>query len=234
MRRREFIAGLGGAAAWPLVAGAQQTAMPIVGFLHGQSPASNQAYVAAFRSGLVETGFIEGNNVSIDYHWSEGRVERVIALAHEMARGRYAVIAVFGSTPGALALKAATQTIPIVFQIGPDPVAAGLVASLSHPGGNLTGASIINVEVIAKRLGLLVELVPAANSVALLVNRTNAAATDAETKEMRTAAGVLGLRLAVLDISTPNEIETAFATVFPKQAGALVVGGDHSSESIAI
>jgi putative ABC transport system substrate-binding protein len=140
MKRREFIAGLGSTAAWSCVLRAQPAVMPVIGLLHAQSPASNPEYVAAFRGGLVETGFIEGKNVTIDYHWSEGHVDRVIALAGEMARSRYAVIVVFGSTPGALALKAATKTIPIIFQIGPDPVAAGLVASLNNPGGNLTGA----------------------------------------------------------------------------------------------
>jgi putative ABC transport system substrate-binding protein len=140
-----------------------------------------------------------------------------------MARNRYAVIVVAGSTPGALALKEATQTVPVVFLIGPDAVAAGLVASLNRPGGNLTGASIISVEIIAKRLEMLHELVPAVNSVALLVNPTNANVTEAETKELRRAAGEFGLRLLVLKASTPAEIETAFATAFPEQAGALVI-----------
>jgi putative tryptophan/tyrosine transport system substrate-binding protein len=205
---------------------AQHAAIPVIGLLHGQSPEANTKYVAAFRRGLIETGFTEGTNVSIDYHWSEGHVDRVIALANEMARNRYAAIVVLGSTPGALALKAATQTIPIIFQIGPDPVAAGLVASLNHPGGNLTGASIINVEVIAKRLELLLELVPAAKSVAHLVNVTNAAATEAETNEMRAAASALGLRLVTLSASTPNEIEAAFAILLAEHASALVGGGD--------
>jgi putative ABC transport system substrate-binding protein len=238
VRRREFIAGLGSAAAWPVVARAQQQAMPVIGFLHSQSPPAD-ARVAAFHRGLAETGYIEGKNVAIDYRWAEGHVDRVIALAAEMVHNRYAVIAVFGSTPGALALKAATQTVPIVFQIGPDPVTAGLVASLSRPGGNLTGATGINVETIAKRLELLNELVPAAKSVAFLVNPDNAAATEAEMKEMQRAAQVLGLRLIVLNARTPAEIETAFATAFPNEVGVLLVGGDaffgaHRDQVIAL
>jgi ABC-type uncharacterized transport system substrate-binding protein len=226
MRRREFIAGLGGAITWPLVARAQQPALPAIGFLHSQSPPAAVERLPAFHRGLAETGYIEGKNVAIDYRWGEGHVDRVVALAAEMVRNRYAVIAVIGSTPGALALKAATQTVPIVFQIGPDPVTAGLVASLNRPGGNLTGVSVINVEVIAKRLQLLHELVPAAKSVAFLVNPDNAAATEAEMKEMQRAAQVLGLRLIVLNASTPAEIETAFATAFPDEARALVVSGE--------
>jgi putative ABC transport system substrate-binding protein len=239
MRRRDFVGLVGGAAAWPLAARAQQPATPVIGFLHSQSLPPYVEPVAAFHRGLAETGYIEGRNVAIDYRWAEGQVGRVVALAAEMVRNRYAVIAVLGSTPGALALKAATQTIPIVFSVGPDPVAAGLVVSLNRPGGNLTGASVINVEVIAKRLELLHELVPAAKSVALLVNPDNAAATEAEMKEMQRAAHVLGLRLIVLNARAPAEIETAFATTFPNQAGALVVGGDaffstHRDQVIAL
>ena len=226
MRRREFIAGLGGAAAWPIAARAQQPAMPVIGFLHSQSPPGFVEPVAAFHRGLAETGYIEGKNVAIDYRWAEGHVDRVVALVTEMVRNRYAVIAMIGSTPGALALKAATRTVPIVFQVGPDPVTAGLVASLNRPGGNLTGVSVINVEVIAKRLELLHDLVPAAKSVAFLVNPDNVAATEAEMKEMQGAARALGLRLIVLNVRTPADIETAFATAFPDQAGALVVGGN--------
>jgi putative ABC transport system substrate-binding protein len=233
MRRREFISGLG-AAAWPLAARAQQPVMPVIGLLLAQSPSATAASVAAFHRGLAETGYIEGKNVSVDYHSGEGRVDRVTALAGEMVRNRYAVIIVLGSTPGARALKQATRTIPIVFQIGPDPVAAGLVASLNRPGDNLTGVSIINVEVIAKRLELLRELVPTAKSVAFLVNPTNADATEAEMKEMKRAAGLLGLSLLVLNARTPDEIDTAFATTFPERASALVVGGDSFFRAIAI
>jgi putative ABC transport system substrate-binding protein len=179
----------------------------VIGFLHSQSLPAYAERVAAFHLGLAETTFTEGKNVVIDYYWADGKVDRVLSLAAELVRKRYAVIVVLGSTPAALALKAATRTIPIIFQIGPDPVAAGLVASLNRPGGNLTGVSIINVEVIAQRLELLHELAPMAKSVALLVNPTNAAATEAETKEMQRAAQVRGLSLAVLNATTPAEIE---------------------------
>jgi putative tryptophan/tyrosine transport system substrate-binding protein len=226
VKRRTFIAGLGSAAAWPRVARAQQPALPAIGFLHSQSLPGFVESVAAFHRGLAETGYIEGKNVAIDYRWGEGHVDRVVAFAAEMVRNRYSVIAMIGSTPGALALKAATQTVPIVFQIGPDPVRAGLVASLNRPGGNLTGVSVINVEMIAKRLQLLHELVPAAKSVAFLVNPDNAAATESEMKEMQPAAQVLGLRLIVLNASTPAEIESAFATAFPGGARAFVVSGE--------
>src|SRR5262249_53092279 len=225
-RRRELIVGLGAAAPSPILARAQSPALPVVGFLHSQSLPAYAERVAAFHRGLAETTFIEGKNVAIDYYWAGGKVDRVLSLAAEMVRKRYAVIVVLGSTPAALALKAATRTMPIIFQIGPDPVAAGLVTSLNRPGGNLTGASIINVEVIAKRLEILHELVPSAKSVALLVNPSNAAATEAETKEMQWAAQVLGLSLVVLNATTPAEIATAFGTAFPEKAGALVLGGD--------
>jgi len=239
IKRRDFIAGLGGAAAWPLAARAQQPTLPVIGFLHSQSLPAFVEPMAAFHRGLAETGYIEGKNVAIDYRWAEGHVDRVVALAAEMVRNRYAVIAVIGSTPGALALKAATQTVPIVFQVGPDPVTVGLVASLNRPGGNLTGVSVINVEMIAKRLEILHELVPAAKSVAFLVNPDNAAATEAEMKEMQGAAQSLGLRLMVLNARTQAEIETAFVTAFPDEAGALVVGGDsffgaHRDQVIAL
>jgi putative tryptophan/tyrosine transport system substrate-binding protein len=227
MKRRTFIAGLGSAAAWPVLARAQQPP-PVIGFLYYQSPAlfADLGHAAAFHRGLAETGYIEGKNVSIGYHWGEGQHDRVVALAGEMVRNRYAVIVVFGSTPGALALKAATQTIPIVFQIGTDPVAAGLVASVNHPSGNLTGVSVMNVEISAKLIELLHEFLPTAKSVAFLVNPTNADQTEAEVKELQSAAGLFGLRLLVLNASTPNEIEAAFATAFPEQADALVVSGD--------
>jgi putative tryptophan/tyrosine transport system substrate-binding protein len=226
MRRREFIAGLGGAAACSFAARAQQGEVPTIGLLNAQSPGSDADYIAAFHQGLAETGHVEGKNVTIERYWGEGRVDRVVALAGEMVRNRYALIVVLGSTPGALALKAASRTIPIVFHIGPDPVAVGLVASLNRPGGNVTGVSLINVEVIAKRLALLHELAPGVKSVAHLVNPANTDATEAETKEMQRAASLLDLRLVVLNVRTINEVETAFATVFPRQAGALIVGGD--------
>jgi putative ABC transport system substrate-binding protein len=229
MRRREFIAGLGAAASsavWPRVALAQQPAIPVVGFLNSQSFEADRERVKAFHRGLAETGYVEGRNVAVEYRWADGQNDRLPALAADLVRGRMAVVAAMGTTPGALALKAATQTIPIVFTIGPDPVAAGLVASLNRPGGNLTGVTISNVEVIAKRLELLHELVPAAKSIAFLVNPTNTAATAPETGELQAAARVLGLDLLPLNASTPAEIETAFATLAGHRAGALLVSGE--------
>jgi putative tryptophan/tyrosine transport system substrate-binding protein len=226
MRRREFIAGLGSAAAWPLVAQAQQQPLPTVGLLLPTGPDASREMIAAFHQGLTETGYVEGRNLGVEYRWAEGRVDRIQALVAELVGGRFAVIVVIGSTPGALALKAATQTIPIVFSIGPDPVATGLVASLNHPGGNLTGVTVSNVQVIAKRLELLHEFVPAATLIALLVNPTNAAATQAELMETQSAAQALGLRLMVVTASKPDEIETAFAAVVAERAGALVISGE--------
>src|SRR6266852_955087 len=228
MRRREFIAGLGvaGAAAWPGAAWAQRPAVPVIGFLQAQSRVAVSGPLAAFHRGLAETGYVEGQNVAIEYHWAEGHVDRAVALTGELVRNRYALIVVLGSTPGALALKAATQTIPIVFLIGPDPVAAGVVTSLNRPGGNLTGVTVSNVEVIAKRLELLHELAPAATTIAFLVNPTNSAATEAETRELHAAARVLGLGLLPLNASTPREIEAAFETLVQQRAGALLVSGE--------
>jgi putative ABC transport system substrate-binding protein len=228
MKRRTFIAGLGSAAAWPVVARAQQPVMPVIGYLGLGAQSADDEYRAVsvpFLRGLKETGYVEGQNVTIAYRYAENQFDRLPALAADLVRRRVAVIAA-GATPAALAAKAATTTIPIVFATGADPVATGLVASLNRPGGNLTGTSIISVEMIAKRLELLHELLPTAKSVALLVNPTNAAATDAETKEIRIATSALGLRLMVLNASTPNEIEAAFATAFPEHIGALVVAGD--------
>jgi len=226
MKRRDFIAGLGGVAAWPLVARAQQTALPVVGFLGGQSREAARESIEAFHRGLAETGYVEGRNVAIEYRWADGQTDRMPALAAELVRLRMAVIAAVGTTPGALALKAATQTIPIAFVIGPDPVAVGLVESLNRPGGNLTGATNNNVEVIAKRLELLHELVPSARSVAVLVNPNNAPATSAESGELQAAARVLRLDLLTLNASTGAEIDAAFATLAGQRVGALLVSGE--------
>jgi len=226
MRRRAFIAGLGGVAAWPLAAHTQQPATPVIGFLSSQSRQADRERLEAFHRGLTETGYVEGRNVAMEYRWADGQNDRMPALAAELVRRRMAVIVVMGTTPGALALKAATQTIPIVFTIGPDPVAAGLVASLNRPGGNLTGVTVSNVEVIAKRLELLHELVPSAKSIAFLVNPTNPAATSSETGELQAAARVLGLDLLLLKASTGAEIEMAFATLAGQRASALLVSGE--------
>jgi putative tryptophan/tyrosine transport system substrate-binding protein len=226
MRRRELITLLGGAAAWPLVARAQQPALPVVGYLGGETFESSRDRIAGFYRGMADTGYVEGRNVAIEYRWAEYHYDRLPSLAAELVRRQVAVIAVMGSAPGALALKAATQTIPIVFMIGPDPIKLGLVASLNRPGGNLTGATTINVEVIAKRLELLHELMPAATSIAVLVNPTNSAATEPETRELQAAAHVLGLQLLVLNASTLREIEAAYASFASHRADAILVSGE--------
>jgi putative tryptophan/tyrosine transport system substrate-binding protein len=227
IRRREFIFTLGGAAAaWPLAARAQQPAMPVVGILSGASLETRREFVAAFHRGLAETGYIEGQNVAIEYRWADGQNNRLPALAAELVRRQVAVIATLGSTPATLAAKVATQSIPIVFWVGTDPVEAGLVASLNRPGGNLTGVASLAIEVAGKCLEVLRELVPAATSVGLLVNPTNPATTESYTREVQNAARVLGLRLLVQNASKGNEIEPAVATLLQQRVGALMSMAD--------
>jgi putative ABC transport system substrate-binding protein len=226
MRRREFISLLGSAAvAGPLAARAQQP-MPVIGFLHSVSFDNLAHLVQSFHQGLKEAGFVEGRNVSIEYRWAEGHYDRLPALAADLVRRQVTVIAAPGGTPTAVAAKAATATIPIVFLVGVDPITAGLVASLNQPGGNVTGVSILNVDVVAKRLELLHELVPTAAVIALLVNPTNPVYTEPEIKEARDAAGSLGLQLHVLNASNEDEIDAAFATMVREGAGALVLSPD--------
>jgi putative ABC transport system substrate-binding protein len=225
MRRREFVTLLGGAAAWPLTARAQQTAMPVIGFLSSASPQSYAHEVAAFRQGLKEVGHVEGQSIAIEYRWAEGQYERLPLLAAELVRRQVAVIATT-STPAAFAAKAATTTIPIVFEIGFDPVALGLVASLNRPGSNLTGVTNLSVEVGLKQLGLLHEMVPAATTVALLVNPTDRALAEVVTRDAQLAAGKLGLQLHVLHASTERDFDTVFATLAQLRAGALMIGTD--------
>jgi putative ABC transport system substrate-binding protein len=223
--RREFISLLGGAAAaWPLAANAQRPAMPVIGWLGTALPEHSAYNLAAFRRGLKEIGHVEGQNVGIEYRWAEGQYDRLPGLVADLVRRQAAVIGV-GSTAAALAAKAATETVPVVFVIGTDPVKTGLVACLNRPGGNLTGASVLQVEVAPKRVELLHELAPAAATVALLVNPTNPYAVP-ETRESQVAAHALGLRLHVLNASNENEIERAFAALVEQRAGALVVGAD--------
>jgi putative ABC transport system substrate-binding protein len=225
MRRREFIAGIGGAAAWPLAARAQQTAVPVIGYLGNAPLQINSHLLAAFRLGLKEVGYVEGQNLTIEYRWYEGRNERLPALAAELVRRKVAVIATGGGTALALAAKASTQTIPVVFMMGSDAIEIGLVASYNRPGGNLTGVALFGLELIAKRLQLLHELVPATTSIALLSNPTNPA-NEFQERETKIGARALGLGLQVLNASVSSELEGAFATVVQERVGAIVVMDD--------
>jgi putative tryptophan/tyrosine transport system substrate-binding protein len=230
MRRREFIAGLGSAAAWPLAARAQQSAMPVVAFINGAPADAFPSGLAAFRKGLSETGYVEGQNVTVESHWLDGQYDRLPALIADLVRRRVAVIATPGSPPAAAAAKLATATIPIVFGAGDDPVKLGLVASLARPGGNATGINFFVQEVVTKRLALLHELVPKAVRVAVLVNpATNATSpTSAETtlRDVQKAARTIGLQIQVLNASTIGEINSAFATFVRERADALFVMAD--------
>jgi putative tryptophan/tyrosine transport system substrate-binding protein len=225
MRRREFITLLGGAAtAWTLAARAQQPAMPVVGLVGGGDISTR--YVTAFRKGLNETGIIEGQNVTVEYHWLKGQYDLLPSLMADLVRRRVAVIATPGSNPAALAAKAAAATIPIVFGVGEDPVKLGLVASLARPGGNATGINLFNVEVATKRLGLLHELVPKAVRIAVLVNPANATTAESTLRYIPEAARAIGLQILVLNASTSREIDTAFATLVRERADALFVAPD--------
>jgi len=224
MRRREFITLLGGAAAWPLAARAQQQTMPVIGFLNSGSPGPYGRILAAFRQGLKEAGYVEGQNATIEYRWAHGQYERLPALAVELIHRPVAVLAAT-STPAALAAKAATTTVPTVFTTASNPVELGLVASLSRPGGNVTGATQLSVEVGPKRLELVRELIPTATIVGLLVNPTNPVARTLS-RDLQAAARTLGLQLDILHASTERDIDDAFATLLQRRASALVIVAD--------
>ena len=225
MRRREFITLLGGtAAAWPLAVRAQPT-MPVIGFLNGQSPATWGPLVAAFRRGLNEAGYIEGQNVAVEYRWAEGQPDRLPALAADLVQRQVTVIVATGGNSPAIAAKAATSTIPIVFMSNDDPRKYGLVASLNRPGGNVTRVSWFSAELGSKRLALLHELVPGATTVALLVNPNNAEAAR-QPADLQEAARTIGLQLVLLNATAAGDIDAAFAGMVQDRVGALVVGGD--------
>jgi ABC-type uncharacterized transport system substrate-binding protein len=226
MKRREFITLLGGAAAaWPLAARAQQTTMPVVGFLHSASPGRRREQVAAFQHGLSEAGFVEGRNVAIEYRWAEDEYDRLPGLAADLVSRRVAVIAAVGNLATALAAKAATKSVPIVFMNSGDPVRSGLVASLNRPGGNVTGVSNLQAELAAKQLGLLHELVPGAARVGVLVNPSSPLA-EPTIADARAAAASVGWQIEVLAASSNRDIDVAFASLAQKQVGALLVGVD--------
>jgi putative tryptophan/tyrosine transport system substrate-binding protein len=225
--RREFITLLGGAAgAWPVVARAQQPAMPVIGFLHPGFPEANAGLLAAFRKGLTETGYAEGRNVAIDFRWAYGDYSRLAELAADLVRRQVAVIVTPIGTTTALAAKAATATIPIVFSAGTDPVKAGIVTSLSRPGGNVTGVNYMAAELGAKRLGLLHEMAPRAARIAFLVNPANPIPAESMIKDMEAAASVAQRHIDVFTASTNREIETAFAALVQSRADALIVGAE--------
>ena len=224
MRRRDFITLVGSAAAIPLAAHAQQQALPVVAFVRDGSPEANARYVAAFRKGLNESGYVEGQNVTVEYHWLEGQYDRLTALLADLVRRQVAVIATLGNVTS-VAAKAATSAIPIVFAVGEDPVKLGLVASLARPGGNVTGTNFLVQETVAKRFRLLHELVPKAARVAVLVNPRNST-TDTTLRGTKEAAAALGLQLQILNASSIGEIDAAFATLARERPDALFVGGD--------
>jgi putative ABC transport system substrate-binding protein len=226
MRRREFIMlACSAGATWPLAAYAQQPAMPVVGFIRDGSADGSARFAAAFRKGLNDTGYIEGQNVTVEYHWLEGQYDRLPALMGDLVRRQVAVIATPGAVPS-LAAKAATATIPIVFGVGDDAMRLGLVASFARPGGNATGINFFSGEVIAKQLRLLHDLLPKAVRVAVLVNPVNAATAKTQLREVQEAAPTMGLQFQILNASTIGEIDAAFATLARERPDALVVAGD--------
>jgi putative ABC transport system substrate-binding protein len=222
MLRREFIAGLGGAVAWPLAARGQQPVMTVIGFLSSRSPDQSANLMAGFHQGFKEVGYVEGQNLAIEYRWASGRYDRLPSLAYDLVGRRVAVIAAAGGDASALAAKAATSTIPIVFTSGADPIASGLVASFNRPGGNATGVAILTSALVAKRLQLLVNLVPTAKVIGALVN-PNSPNAISDTRDAESAARVLNRQFFVLNASTERDFETGFATLAQQRIGALFV-----------
>ena len=228
VKRRGFITLLGGAAiTWPAAARAQYPRLPVIGFLSGATFETMREYVVAFQNGLANTGFSDGGNVAIEYLWAEGHNDRLPALAADFVRRKVAIIVAGASTPGALAAKAATETIPIVFFVGTDPVKVGLVTSLAQHGGNITGITVLNVELIPKSLQLMHSLMPPATTIAVLVNPANIPQTAAEREAVQDAARLLGAQVVILTASNPGEIEAAFANLVRERVGALVVSGEN-------
>ncbi len=225
MRRRQFIALLGGAATWPLAVRAQQPAMPVIGFLNSASPQPFENYVAGFRAGLKETRYVDGRNVAIEFRWAEGHYDRLPEMAADLVRRRVAVLVSTGGVQTALAAKAATTTVPTVFTIGVDPVRLGIVTSLSRPGGNMTGVNLLVAQMESKRLGLLRALVPKAELIAILLNPNNWVATD-QMREVQEAARDLGQQIHILPASSESEINAAFATAVQLHAAAMLVCSD--------
>jgi putative ABC transport system substrate-binding protein len=226
VKRRQFITLIGGAATtWPLAAGAQQPTMPVIGFVSARSPASGAVMATAFRQGLSESGYVEGRNLRIEYRWADGHYDRLAELADDLVRRQVTVIAAISGTPAALAVKAATTTIPIVFGNGGDPLTSGLVASLNRPAGNMTGATFYSVGLAGKRLELMRALVPRAGAMGFLVNQNNPG-EEPEMKDVKAAARAQGVRLQVLNITSERDIEAAFTTLLEQRAEALVVGSD--------
>jgi putative tryptophan/tyrosine transport system substrate-binding protein len=226
VRRREIITLLGGLATWPLVARAQQARLPVIGFINGGAANVAARYLAAFRKGLSETGFAESQNVMVEYHWLEGRYDLIPTVVDDLVRRQVAVIATPGSIVAALAAKAATSTIPIVFGSAEDPVKLGLVASLAQPGGNATGTNFFGFEVVSKQLGLLHELVPRASRIAVLINPGAAVAVDITLQALQQAARELALEITILKASTPGEIDAAFAALARERTSALFIEAD--------
>lgn len=226
MRRREFITLVGGvAAAWPLAARGQQQSMPVVGYLDTASPGPMGPFLTKFRQGLLESGFVEGQNIAVEYRWGENHNDRLLALAADLVERRVAVIAAINLAP-ALAAQAATKSIPIIFGIGGDPVALGLVTSLNHPGGNLTGITQQSIDTFTKRLQLLHELIPATTSIAFLTNPDNKRNAEVEIAVVNDMAKRLALQLPILNASSPSDLDAAFATIVEQRVGALLVSSD--------